>query len=335
MFDSLHSPMDEAQRMARAARLLPPILTDKLKPIFEKIDKHVRKAERRMRTDPMEHNDNSAGAAIQDAIDRLSKTDQRRLLEELPGGAPDHVIEMYFCKRAFDKVAEIRPVVEDQLRIRGYTPDPTRPSGPDNYIKPEAITAMDVMNVVIRDHLSPFEQQMLRARKSLVNIRRYTASCDMPVMVPQEVETTDEEGNPATVTVDVQAVDDRGNPQYELESPVKPQRAQLMQGRSKAVPFEDTMSNIQEQVPVQTVYDFIPQNVNSLKTFSHLEPGAEPPVPRDEEVITIATGLGKKGRKKKLGKSHTFVANMLLWDDLLPRSPHFVLPSKTLIKKGS
>ncbi|MEE8576513.1 MAG: DEAD/DEAH box helicase, partial [candidate division Zixibacteria bacterium] len=187
MYDSLYSPMDEQQRMARAARLLPPIIPEELKPAMAEVAKYVEKASKRLKTDPMHHTEDVALAMMQDAIDSLNAAHKRTLLESLPGSAPDQVIEMHYAQKAFDKIAIAKPGVEERLRRHGYVPDPTRPAEPPgNFVPPEAITNADIMNTIIREELTPLEIQMMRSRKALVHVKRYMTSADVPILVPAE-----------------------------------------------------------------------------------------------------------------------------------------------------
>ena len=325
MYDSLFSPMDEWQRIARAARLLPPMLTKELKPLVDKIDASIQQFEKDLGTDPQTHNEASAMELINRAIDKLPPEDKARL-HDLPGGAPDQILEAYFAKRAMDRIQAVRKEVGDKLRSEGATPDPTKPRGSDNYIPPAAITEADIMNEVLRNKLTNFEKQMMRGRRLLVEAKRFTTSVDMPVM--KKIKVKDPETG-KTKTVSVPMTDEDGNIIFEVESPVHAEKSQLAQQRAKMVPYEEYMRIVQHALPARTEYDFVTAAAGSMARFSLLDPNAEIDMEHDHlrnEMISLATELKKNPKQEKIMKSFPMhYVKALRWDHLLPPKPKFFI----------
>jgi len=318
MYDSLFSPMDEWQRIARAARLLPPIVSKELKPLVDNIDKSIQKLEKDLGQDPHAHNEASAMELINRAIDELPPEDKARL-HDLPGGAPDQVLEAYFAKRTMNKIQSLRKEVSDKLHSEGATPDPTKPRGPDNYIPPAAITDSDVMNEILRNRLSNFEKQMMRGRRLLVEAKRFTTSVDMPVMKKIKIEGR---------TVRVPETDSEGNVIFQVESPVHAEKSQLAQQRAKMVPYEEYMRIVQHALPARTQYDFVAAASSSMARFSLLDPNVELDMMHDHlrDDIGIATELKKTPGQEKIMKSFpAHFVKALRWDHLVPPKPKFII----------
>jgi hypothetical protein len=325
MYDSLFSPMDEWQRIARAARLLPPTISKDLAPIVEKVDATLQKLEKDLGKDPQLHNEAAAMELINKAIDKLPKEDKAKL-NDLPGGAPDQVMEAYFCKRALDKIQAVRKDVSDKLRAEGATPDPDKPRSPENYIPPAAITEADIMNEILRNHLSNFDKQMMRARRALVEAKRFTTSVDMPVMRKEKI-TDPETGKKRTVWIPVIGPD--GNVLFKVESPSHAEKSQLSQQRAKMVPYEEALKIVQNALPAKTDYDFVTSAAASMARFSLLDPDAEFDAEHDHlknELIAFAEELRKNPDQKRMMKSMPLhYVNALRWDHLLPKKERFII----------
>ena len=325
MYDSLFSPMDEWQRIARAARLLPPMVSADLKPIVDKLSVSIEEFEKDLDKDPHTHNEAFAMEMINKAIDALPAAEKQKL-HDLPGGAPDQVMEAYFAKRAMDKIQSVRKDVSDRLRTEGATPDPTKPRGVDNFIPPQAITESDIMNEILRNHLSGFDKQMMKARRALVEAKRFTTSVDMPMMSKKVIDDPEQPGKKKIVWVP--ARDEEGNVIFHVESPVHAEKSQLAQQRAKMVPYEEFLKIVQNALPTKTDYDFVTSASASMARFSLLDPDAEFNAEHDHlknELISIATELTKNPDQKQIMKSMPlYYVNGLRWDHILPKSEKFV-----------
>lgn len=271
MYDSLHSPMQEWQRITRAARMLDAIIPDKARPVFDKLGEHVREIEKKGSFAEYE-NMESALPIVQEAWETLSDAERNDALAL--GFNPVIAAEAYFAHRAFSKIADLRPKVRDQLKQHGRTLEPVERVNPTTgevevihrKIKPQEITNADVMNEILEKHLSPFEREILKSRKYLVNVKRLTTSVNMPVFKTVKVPADDGEGFKKIRVPTGEVVP---------EVPSKAELSQLTQGRAKQVPFEFFMKTVQDGVPVKTEYDFLPVTGNSLASFSQL-PTAPP-----------------------------------------------------------
>lgn len=271
MYDSLHSPMQEWQRITRAARMLDAIIPDKAKPVFDRLGEIVREME--AKNGLSEYKDmESALGIVHEAWEQLGEAEKSQAVGM--GFNPVVAAEAFFAHRAFSKIAEMRPKVRDELRQYGRTLEPVERVDPatgdvrviERKIKPAEITNADVMNEILEKHLSPFEREILKSRKYLVNVKRLTTSVNMPVFKTVQVvdELTGEKKKIRVPTGEVVP-----------EVPSKAELSQLTQGRAKQVPFEFFMKTVQDGVPVKTEYDFLPTTGHSLAAFSQL-PGAPP-----------------------------------------------------------
>jgi len=256
MYDSLFSPMDEWQRMTRAARMLDAAITGPAKKYINKIDEKLSEMEKQ--TGLKEYGPESSLQAVQDVIEALDESERSELLN-LEGGSPEQIVEAIFSRRAMEKIAKVRPEVSAHLRQAGMTPDPDLPTGPGNYIRPTAIQESDITNEIVRKHLTPFEQRILRARMYLVDVKRLTTSCDVPEFQSIKVE------DPMTGKKTVVQVP---TGKWTVESPTSAERSILTQGRMKMVPYEKAMKTFQSAQPVKTDYDFLVTPRASIRSFS-------------------------------------------------------------------
>jgi len=285
MYDSLFSPMEEWQRITRAARMLPPALSGPSKKYVEKIGEYIFAQETKNDFKEYEGVD-SAMLIVREAMANALTQPERDELNNLPGGAPDQILEAWFAKRAFDKIAELREEVGTELRRRGVVPDATRPA--ESYIPPEAVTEADVMNHIIREKLTGFDKEILKSRRYLVDVKRLTVSVDMP-----EFELVD--GVDETTGKKVKVKVPTGN--MITESPALAEKSQLTQGRAKMVPYEHFLHVVQNEQPKHTKYDYTPAWKGSLAAFSLLEDGDGNPVGAPPQLVEITNPDG----------SHTYV----------------------------
>jgi superfamily II DNA or RNA helicase len=306
MYDSLHSPMQEWQRITRAARMLDAIIPDKAKPVFDRLGEIVREIEAKnglAEYSGME----SAMSIIHEAWEALDEAEKSQAMSM--GFNPVVAAEAFFAHRAFSKIAEMRPKVRDQLRQYGRKLEPVERVDPvtgavrviERQIKPAEITNADIMNEILEKHLSPFEREILKSRKYLVNVKRLTTSVNMPVFRTVQITdpNTGEKKKIRVPTGDVVP-----------EVPSKAELSQLTQGRAKQVPFEFFMKTVQDGVPVETQYDFLPTTGHSLAAMSQLpsapprerKPAAEAPqppaVPTAKSEIVEAVPLSKRQQKQ-------------------------------------
>lgn len=267
MYDSLFSPMQEQQRITRAARMLPAVINEDMKPLMDAVGAEIKKME--AQNGFKEYDDIPATMLIvQDAMSKLAPELQNKF-KDLPGASPDQVLEMYFAQRAFDKIATMRAPTEERLKREGAIPDPDKPGGrgTSNYILPQAVTGWDVMNEIIRKNLTPFDREVLKTRRYLVDVKRLTVSADVPEMV--KVDSVDPEtGKKKKVAVPTG--------RFITESPVMAERAQLAQGRAKMVPYEYMMHIVQNAQPRPTSYEYMDGSSKDVAAFGALPKDAPP-----------------------------------------------------------
>jgi len=269
MYDSLHSPMQEWQRITRAARMLDAIIPDNARAVFDKLGEHIRTLEQ-AGSFAEYANMESALLVTHEAWNMLDESE--RAQAQAAGFKFDQATEMYFAQRAFAKIAEMRPKVRDQLRQLGRELEPVERLNPvteeveviQRRIKAAEITSADVMNEILEKHLTPFEKEILKSRKYLVNVKRLTTSVNMPAF--KTIKVPDGEGFKKIRVPTGEIV---------TEVPCKAELSPLTQGRAKQVPYEFFMKTVQDGVPAQTAYDFLPVLPHSLASFSQL-PTAPP-----------------------------------------------------------
>lgn len=263
MYDSLFSPMGEWQRITRAARMLPPSVSRGMRPIVDKLDKFIADYERENPGIRSDRDDETAMSIMQKAIGALDDAD-RGALAQMEGGRAEQLIEAYFARRALDRIAGLREQAEQRLRTEGYYPDPSAPRTEENWIPPVAVTEVDVNNYIVRELLGPFEKKMMKARRYLVDVQRFTTSVDMPLF--KTVVRRDAEGGKTRVRVPELGSD--GKPIYVTESPSAAERSQLTQQRAKQRSYEFFMKMVQNATPSETQYDFVAANQRSLALTS-------------------------------------------------------------------
>ena len=317
MYDSLFSPLDEWQRITRAARMLPAATSREAKPIVDKVDAIIRANEEKKGASIKDYDHTTALAAINDALDTLDAGDRKKL-EELGEGAPDQLIEAYFAKRSLERIQGLQESTLADLKANGYWGDPEErdrlkalagsgdPATRSRilnqlkrmYIPPEAVQQSDVVNTIIRQHLSPFERKMMQDRRFLVEVKRFTTSVDLPVT---EERTVAVPGKKKGVKVVVQTGE------YHMESPCNAERSQLMQSRAKMTAVEAFLNIAQNAQPETTNYDFVPASVASARTTSTLNQNDDPIVDRIlDESVHYAQELIKKSARY----AHRFVVHV-------------------------
>lgn len=302
MYDSLHSPMQEWQRITRAARMLDAAIPDKARPLFNKLDKKIRELEvegavKRLKSLGMEdaaieamraRGDLSPATAasagfmeydgiesalplVQEAWETLDPIERNEAMAALTNSknAASHnpivAAEAYFANRAFERIRELRPIVTQELKQRGRALPPQAIAQPDGSVqhvqrilRPEEITTADVTNEIIEKHLTPFEKMIMRSRKYLVDVKRFTTSVNMPVMETQVY--VDEEGKKKKRRVPTD--------QVMPEAPAKAELMQMTGGRAKQAPYEYLLDVTQKGLLPRTNYDHLAVSPQSLTCFS-------------------------------------------------------------------
>jgi hypothetical protein len=284
MYDSLFSPLDEWQRITRAARMLPPAVSKEAAPIVDKIDAWIRQNETNQMRGIVDYDQQTALAVIRDAMDSLNVFDQAKLAT-MAEGSPEQLIEAYFAKRSLERMAGLREETEAKLRREGYWPDPDKKAylqskletamaeGDQDeirrltkkmdeiFVKPQEIQSSDVTNSIIREQLSPFERKMMRDRKFLVQVKRLTTSCELPEYEEIEYEI-EVKGKLKKVKEQVPTGE------MVVESPVKAERAVLTQGRVKMTAVEQFQHAVSNARPQPTAHDFKNATVRSMASTS-------------------------------------------------------------------
>jgi len=308
MYDSLFSPLDEWQRITRAARMLPAATSREAKPIVDKIDAIIRANEEKKGASIKDYDHTTALAAINDALDTLDPGDRKKL-DELGEGAPDQLIEAYFAKRSLERIQGLQESTLADLKAHGYWGDPEErerlkaiAAAGDGatrnrilqqlkrmYIPPEAVQQSDVVNTIIQQHLSPFERKMMQDRRFLVEVKRFTTSVDIPIT--EEI-TIPVAGKKKGKKVTVQTGE------YSMESPCNAERSQLMQSRAKMTAVEAFLNIAQNAQPETTDYDFVAASVASARTTSTLNKNDDPLADRmlDESVHYAQELVAKSAR---------------------------------------
>lgn len=276
MFDSLFSPMNEAQRAARVARILPAAITPRMKPIFVALEEKVAKMGRSTSFAEYSGTADSAIAIVTDAIKSLPESEQRELTK-LRINAPQFA-ESYLAMKTIDRMKQLRSKVGQELRADGrvITSAPkisqqvgVNPDGTPKYemvyqtVKATEITEGDVTSEIIEKHLQSFEREILRSRRYLKDVKRFTSSVEVPEMRTETVETIerDEETGKEKKRRKKRQVP---TGQMKWESPCQAEQAQLTRGRAKQVPVERLFGAIQAEIPTETSFDFVRTDSSNL-----------------------------------------------------------------------
>lgn len=274
MYDSLFSPMNEWQRITRAARMLPPAIADKVKPIFDKLGTIVEEKGKSGELAAHYGSADEATAMIQDVLNQHPDLAQELLTKT--GMSPASIVESFLAARTIDKINAMRGPVEQRLRATGRQvtegmkiTDPKTGEERHQFVQAAEITSADVMNEIVQE-LLPFEKAVLRSRKYLVNVKRLTTSVSMPEMMTVKV-VNEETGKKETRTVPTGNMVD--------EHPSRAERSVLTQGRAKQVPYERFLNLVQTAQPVTGSFDFLPSSVSRLSQFAkpldQVRPSAE------------------------------------------------------------
>lgn len=261
MYDSLFSPMNEWQRITRAARMLDPAVEKKVRPIFDQMAVLIDEKGAEGELEKFEGNASAALAIVQDTLD--THPDLRQKLMVATEKNPAAIAETFLAQRSLDRINALRGPILKQLQSEGRVltsapkvRDPETGEMVFQRVKPQEITSTDVMNEIIEKHLKPFERQVLRSRKYLVDVKRLTTSVEVPEM--------------ETVKVDGKQVE-RPTGRMKVEHPSKAEKAVLMRGRAKQVPTEKFLGLMQQNQPVEAAYDFVPATQSTLTSFAKPE----------------------------------------------------------------
>jgi len=288
MYDSLFSPMEEWQRITRAARMLPPAVRDKVKSHFTKLGTFIESMEKETGLHEFDGDRDRAMSIVTDALDKLPEV--RDALMQA-GVNPEAAAESYLAQRALDRIRQLRPMVEQRLRTEGRTlkrapkiPAAIAELGPDGtpvelaadtteerqqVIPKHEITTADITNEILegddpatgKPYLSEFEKSILRSRKYLVDVKRLTTSVESPIRKKEKQRYTDPvTGKKRTRTVEVTVG-------QQVEFPSKAEKSKLLQARAKQVPFEALMADLQAEFPVNTHYDYEAASPGQLAKF--------------------------------------------------------------------
>lgn len=290
MYDSLFSPMEEWQRITRAARMLPPAVRDKFKKQFGQLANVIDSMESETGLHEFDGDVDSALSIVTTALDNLP--DVRDGLMQA-GMNPEATAESFLAQRALDRIRQLRPEVEQRLRTNGRTlkkapkiPVATAemkpggvevslegegaPTAPQEQFIPKwEITSADITNEILegddpksgKPYLSKFEKEILRSRKYLVDVKRLTTSVVAPVKKTVSRKVKDPEtGKTRTVKTEVTVGE-------QVEFPSKAEKSKLLQARAKQVPFEGLLSDLQSEFPVHTSYDFEAATPGQLAKF--------------------------------------------------------------------
>lgn len=265
MYDSLFSPMDEAQRMARAARQLPAPVVAAARESYDKIGAWISDWEKKHVPDPTSHKHDPASAMtlVNEAIDAVLTPAELAKLSQLPGGAPDQIMEAMFASRALDRLQSKRAATKAMLRQTGFQPNPDEPRSKGNWVPPEQVTDTDVMSYLTRTELSPFERTIMRSRPYLVQVSRLTTSVEVPMMKTEK--------GAGGVKISVPVLGPTGEPIMQLESISEAEHSQLVQARAKATANEEFMHTVQTAQPQFTSFDFEAAHARSLGTWGTLD----------------------------------------------------------------
>jgi len=262
MYDSRFSPMEEAQRIARAARMLPEQIQGPAKDLIMRIGAYIRDAEEQSGFKEYEGVE-AATMIVREAINHALTPEEQNLLATLPGAGTDQIVESWFAQRAFDKIEGARAEVGIRLRAAGSIPDPARPK--ESFISPHAIQEHDIMNEILRNHLTPFDRQILRARRCLVDVKRLTTSVTMREFKTVTETYVNDNGKTRTRKKKV------ATNNWVTESPTQVERMALAQGKIKGKAYEFAMKKMQEPVVRISKYDYLTARAGSLSQFSELK----------------------------------------------------------------
>jgi hypothetical protein len=288
-FDNLFSPMNEAQRAARVARMLEPFLNKDQAPLYEPLDRYIEKMGRATKFSEYADDKDAAISIVTDALAKLP--DVREGFKRNGRGLPaEEIAELYLTERARRRLFEKRDEVEQQLRLTGRVitgaPMQRAESGEmvPQFVKPEEIVSRDVTNEVIENHLLPFEVQLLKQRRGIVDVKRLTTSAQVPQYRKEKQEYTDERGRVRTRTVET------ATGEFDIEYPSKAEKAVLTRGRAKEAPMEHFFRLLQTDFQPETRFDFLSGSPLGLSKFSrapeHARSGAEAAQRRQRDRVS-------------------------------------------------
>jgi superfamily II DNA or RNA helicase len=272
MYDSLFSPMDEWQRITRAARMLDPAIARVLQPHFDKLGDKIKAMGQENKFAEFAGNANAAMAIVEAALNKLPAT-KKALFDA--GQTPTVIAESFLAQRTLDRINILREEIGPKLKKEGRTLDTKDPKTGDplhtytvdeqgnsvpQRVTPEQITDSDIMNEIVERHLQPFEREVLRSRKYLVNVKRLTTSVE--------------------------------NADGEMEIPAKAEKSILLQQKAKARPVMDMFSMVQTTFEDDTNYGF------SSTTTSGLAQLGTPVDPLKSQAEVEAQKNAQKARAK-------------------------------------
>lgn len=307
MFDSLFSPMEEWQRITRAARMLPPAVREKFKKHFAKLGAVIDQMESETGLSEFDGDVDAAMSIVMAGLDRLP-TVREDLMQS--GMNPEATAEAFLAQRALDRIRQLRPQIEQKLRTQGRTisaapkiPAATTESGGGGVelvpgaepktqtISKHEITSADVMNEILegkdptgKPYLTQFEKTILRSRKYLVDVKRLTTSVEAPV----REEKTRKVRNPETGRMNTVKTEHIIG--YQTEFPSKAEKSKLTQARAKQIPFEALLSDLQTEFPVHTSYDFESATPGQMAKF-------EPASPKSKEELAAMEARRAESKK--------------------------------------
>lgn len=302
MYDSLHSPMQEWQRITRAARMLDAVIPDKARPVFDKLgakideielekvkakmksegetDEQIALAEKQFK----EGNDKrillnkrfggyfeyanmeSTLPVVQEAWESLSDAERNEAMSM--GFNPIVAGEAYFAHRAFTRIADMRPKVREALRQHGRQLPPVERVDPETgqvRIIDRFIKPAEITNADVMNEI--LENHLTQFERDVLKSRKYLVNVKrLTTSVNMPIFKT------VVISEDGETKRKVRVPTGEIvpEVPSKAELSQLTQGRAKQVPFEFFMKTVQDGVPISTEYDFLPVGSDSLASMSQL-----------------------------------------------------------------
>lgn len=278
LYDSLFSPMEEWQRITRVARMMGEALPAKAHKALDKLAKYIDQGGQQTNFSEYEGTADRAIRIVEDVMDahpdvaaELKAADVKMNLHQFA--------ESYLATRALDKMKDLRAQVGQKLRAEGRVlvgspkvqtgfNDDGSPKYDYQRVKSVEITDADITNEIVENYLRPFEREILRSRKYLKDVRRFVCSAEVPEMRTETRKRENTKGRQRK-TYKVQVPTGRTI----VEPVCHAEQAVLTRGRAKQVPMERLLSEVQNEMPIQTAFDFIPAQVSSLAKFgTHVKP---------------------------------------------------------------